>query len=331
MNQQISTGFKGMLMGIAEAIPGVSGGTIALITGIYFRLIAAIKRFDFSVFKLFKEEGFKATYQKLDGSFLLSLTLGMLVGLLSGVFGVSYLLEHYPEPLWSFFFGLILASCFYIIKQIQGVGIKEIVLLILGAIIAFGITSISPVQGSDNLVFVFFAGMIAISALILPGISGSFILLILGLYTVIITTLKGFLSAPSFDSFVLLTVFSMGCLTGLVLFSRVLSWTFKHYEKPTLALLTGFMFGSLNKIWPWRMPVKILDKDQGSITTFVESQHTNILNNDAFKILSEIKVLPGDYGIGTPKTGLCIIAVIVGVLTVLVMSKFENKINSSQV
>jgi len=324
MNQQISIALKGMLMGIAEAIPGVSGGTIALITGIYFRLIEAIKGFDFGIINSLKEDGFKSTYTRLDGTFLLTLLAGMVSGLIAGIFGVSYLLKHFPEPLWAFFFGLILASCFYILNQIKGIGTKEIGLLILGALVAYGITSISPVEGSENLIFVFFAGMVAISALILPGISGSFILLIFGLYTVIIGTLKGFLSAPSWDSFILLSVFSMGCLLGLMVFSRILTWTFKHYERPTMAILTGFMFGSLNKIWPWRMPVEILDKDKGGIVTFVESQHENILNNDAFKILSEIKVMPGQYSIGSPKTSLCLIALLLGLLIVFFLSKTKK-------
>lgn len=288
-------------------------------------MIAAIKSIDLSLISILKKDGLKAALEHIDFFFLVKLISGMVIGIVLGVFGISYLIEHYPEPLWSFFFGLILASCVYIMRQVEGIGFKEVFLVIIGFILSWFICEISPVDGSTSLVFLFFAGMVAISALILPGISGSFILLILGLYTVVIGTLKNFLSSPDLDSFKILFVFGLGCLCGLAVFSRVLSWTFKHYEKPTLAVLVGFMLGSLNKIWPWRIPDQLLNKETGTIEQFSSSIHTGILASDEFKILTELKVLPSEYLINTPKTTLCIISFFLGLIFVFGLSAMGKK------
>jgi len=202
---------KGMMMGVAEVIPGVSGGTIAFITGIYERLLNSIKSVRPSLIGDYKKGGFKELWRVIDMGFLITLLAGMVTS-------------------WN---------------------LGSIALLVVGFIIAFGITMIAPSEGSVNPLMVFCAGAIAISALILPGVSGSFILLLMGMYTVIFGTLKDFFSSPSFDEFKVLLFFGLGALTGLAVFSRVLSWTFKNYHNQTLALLTGFMLGSLNKIWPF--------------------------------------------------------------------------------
>ncbi|MEM6380025.1 MAG: DUF368 domain-containing protein, partial [Bacteroidota bacterium] len=248
----IALALKGMAMGIAEVIPGVSGGTIAFITGIYEKLINTIKAFHPTLIGTFKEEGVKGVWSAINGNFLVTLLIGMATGIIVGVFGVSHLLETYPEMLWAFFFGLIISSAIFIGKQVDAWGVSEILALVVGTAVAYYITVASPAQGNEALWFVFLSGVIAISALILPGISGSFILLLMGMYSFVIPTVKTALKTFDPESLLIVGTFAVGCLVGLTTFSRVLSWTFKNYKNPTLALLTGFMLGSLNKIWPWR-------------------------------------------------------------------------------
>ncbi|GJM31298.1 MAG: DUF368 domain-containing protein [Saprospiraceae bacterium] len=258
-------------MGIAEVIPGVSGGTIAFITGIYERLINAIKGIlGPEVIGTLRNNGFKAAWRVADGNFLLFLLLGMLTGLVAGVFGVSHLLAEYPSLLWAFFFGLIIASCIYIGRKVKSWGIAEIIAILAGTALAYYITIANPAQGSESLLVVFVAGMIAISALILPGISGSFMLLLMGMYTFILPTVKTALKTFDTGSLIVVAVFALGCLVGLALFSRILAWTFKNYHDPTLALLTGFMLGSLNKIWPWRNVVEYRTNSHGEQVPFIE-------------------------------------------------------------
>ncbi len=258
-------------MGIAEVIPGVSGGTIAFITGIYERLINVIKNvLGPEIFLAFREEGLMGAWKRIDATFLLTLLFGMVLGIGVGVFGVSHLLAHYPVLLWAFFFGLIVASAIYIGRLVNRWSFREVSFLVAGTVIAFIITVATPAQGSAEPWFVFLAGAIAISALILPGISGSFMLLLMGMYTLIIPTLKRFLE--TFDTALLGTLifFGLGCLTGLASFARLLSWTFRRYRDLTLATLTGFMLGSLNKIWPWRNVLSYRTNSSGEEVPFLE-------------------------------------------------------------
>lgn len=311
-------------MGMAEVIPGVSGGTIAFITGIYERLLDCIKGIKPSLIGEFKNGGVKQVWRAIDGSFLVTLLGGMVVGIGIGVVFITYLLEHYPEPLWAFFFGLIVASCIYIGRKVTNWNLSAIVLIIVGFCIAFGITLISPTEGSAAPWMLFISGAIAISALILPGVSGSFILLLMGMYTIVIPTLKDFLTSPSLEDFKVLFIFGLGALTGLAVFSRVLSWTFKNYYNQTLALLTGFMLGSLNKIWPWRNPTIIMDKESGQI---INDQVMNRLQNAEeveYKILKELNVLPTDYLNGDPSIPYVVICSIIGFVIVFGLSKLEK-------
>ena len=285
-----------MAMGIAEVIPGVSGGTIAFITGIYKTLIDTIKAIDASLIQAVFKFRLREIWDRLNGGFLLWLIMGMLGGILLGVFGVSYLLESFPEVLWAFFFGLILASIPFMLSQLNGRRATDIIFFVVGAVIAFGITSLAPTEGSLNYGYVFMAGAIAISALVLPGISGSFMLLIMGLYTTIIPTLKGFLQSPEISEFVLLAVFGLGCLTGLAVFSRLISAAFEKYYNPTVALLSGFMLGSLNKIWPWRNPTQLLDKETGEFVTVTSNNIGKYdLKSEGIKIVREANVFPEGY------------------------------------
>lgn len=321
MTNYISTALKGMAMGMAEVIPGVSGGTIAFITGIYEKLLNSIKAFGPQAFRAFKEDGVAGLWTAINGTFLVSLIGGMVMGIVVGVFGISYLLDNYPPAVWAFFFGLIIASAIYIGRQITKWSAAEIGFLILGAIIAYGITIISPANGSENLFFVFLCGVVAISALILPGISGSFILLLMGMYTYIINdTLKPALSTFAIDKLLVMAVFAMGCLTGLMTVSRLLSWTFKHYRSVTLALLTGFMVGSLNKIWPWRNPIEWLRDDAMKI----------ILDEDGLpkKILMEENVSPANYDGGDPMILVVVVAMILGLVTVFGLEKLGGEKSS---
>lgn len=241
-------------MGIAETIPGVSGGTIAFITGIYERLLKSIRSFGPPAVKAWKEGGLTAAWEAVDGNFLLRLFGGMVLGILIGVFGMAYLLEHFPLQVWGFFFGLIAASAIYIGKQVSSWSISTILAMLVATVISYYVTIATPAQGSESLLYVFICGVIAISALMLPGLSGSFMLLLLGMYQFVLhdTLKEGVLEQQDLGAVVTLGVFGLGCLVGVVTFARVLSWLFDNYRDLTLAGLTGFMIGSLNKVWPWQ-------------------------------------------------------------------------------
>ncbi|MEN0004256.1 MAG: DUF368 domain-containing protein [Bacteroidota bacterium] len=306
--KQFTLALKGAAMGVAEVIPGVSGGTIAFITGIYEELINTIKAvLGPGAIGALRKEGIAAAWEKANGTFLVFLLGGMLVGIVLGVFGVTHLLENYPELLWAFFFGLILASALYIGRQVKQWGVGTLVALVLGTALAYWITVASPSQGTEALWFVFLSGMIAISALILPGISGSFILLLLGMYTFIIPTVKDALKTFNPESLVVLGVFGVGCLLGLATFSRVLSWTFKHYHDITMAVLTGFMLGSLNKIWPWRNVLETRINSKGEKVPFLEQS-----------------VLPAAYE-GDPQVMGVVALMIVGFAAVFLMERLGKR------
>lgn len=315
------TALKGAAMGMAEVVPGVSGGTLAFITGIYERLLNAIKAFGPEAIEGLRENGLKGFWKAIDGTFLVSLLTGMAVGIIVGIFGITYLLDNHPVLLWSFFFGLIIASAVYIARQIQSWAGVEFVLLIMGTAFAYYITTLPVGEASaDSLFYVFLSGAIAICALILPGISGSFILLLMGMYTVIIPTIK--VALKTFDSQALLVVgvFAAGCLTGLLLFSRLLSWTFKNYHGPTLAILTGFMIGSLNKIWPWRIPLEWLRDTEGTV----------ILDDLGMpkKVILDENVLPSVFAEQTgndPQIIAAILCAVLGFAVVWGLSQIELK------
>jgi putative membrane protein len=236
---------KGVSMGGADVIPGVSGGTIAFITGIYDELINSIKSIDFSVLKLVFQFRIAAAWKAINGNFLICILGGMATSLLSLSKLMTYLLNNYPIQVWSFFFGLILVSSPLIFRDIKKWNFGTALAGVVGIIVAYLITIISPAETPTNLPFIFFCGALAICAMILPGISGAFILLLIGKYEYMITALI------NFDIPVIL-VFVSGCFIGLVGFSKVLGWVLEHYRFPALSLLAGFMIGSLNKVWPWK-------------------------------------------------------------------------------
>lgn len=250
-------------MGVAEVIPGVSGGTIAFITGIYERLLNAIKSIRPNLLSVLRKEGIKGLWRELDGTFLLTLGIGMIGGIVFALIVVTRLLRDHPVLLWAFFFGLIIASAIYIARQVQQWGPSVLALFVVGTALAIAVDFITPAsyslefqQSPMFLVLVFFAACIAICALILPGVSGSFLLLVMGLYVIVIPALKELITEQKFEHLPLVAVFCAGALTGLLTFSHVVSWAFKRFRDPTLGLLTGFMVGSLLKIWPWRIPLQ---------------------------------------------------------------------------
>ena len=263
---------KGMAMGVAEAIPGVSGGTIAFITGIYERLLAAIGTvLSPEVVTAYRRDGLSGAWTAADGTFLLTLGGGMVVGLGFAVLAITSLLEHYPPVVWAFFFGLIVSSAVYVARQIKVWGVSQVALLLIGAAAAYLLTTINPLAGSTSPVLVFFSGMVAISALILPGISGSFILVLLGMYTVVFGALRG-LAAGEPGALFTVVCFALGCLVGLAAFARLLTWTFKTYPDRTFAVLTGFMLGSLNKLWPWRNALTTRIDSAGELVAVLEEK-----------------------------------------------------------
>ena len=238
MKNSFLLSLKGMAMGMAEVIPGVSGGTIAFITGIYEQLLNSIKSFGPSLLGVWKEKGIKGVWEAINGNFLLTLLVGMAFGIVVGVFLISYLLDTYPPVVWAFFFGLIIASAIYVGRQIEQWKLAEILLLILGTSVAYFITVISPSSGSESLLFVFISGAIAISALILPGISGSFILLLMGMYSFIISeTLKPALKTLAPDKSLIMAVFALGCLAGLMTVSSQRLTKFPSAALSRVALL----------------------------------------------------------------------------------------------
>lgn len=314
------TALKGAAMGIAEVIPGVSGGTIAFITGIYERLLNVIKAIGPQLWKGYKNEGLKGVWKTIDGVFLSALLGGMLIGILIGVFLITYLIETFPLLVWSYFFGLILVSALFVGKQIKTWNGKRIAAMVLGAVTAYYITIAVPSPGNPALYYVFISGMIAVSALILPGISGSFILLLMGMYTHIIPTVKEAIKTLEPDKLLILIVFGSGMLIGMVLFARVLSWTFKHFHDLTLALLTGFLIGSLNKIWPWQQVLSTLTKDDGEVTVISSKS----VLPDFFRTIESNPVYGND-----PQLWGCVILMCAGFFTVLAIEKAAQKLNKA--
>lgn len=290
---------KGMAMGAADVVPGVSGGTIAFITGIYQELIGTISGVKISLIKTWKEEGFSEMWKKLNGSFILALITGILISIFTVMRLANYLLETHPVLIWSFFFGLILVSVWVVAKEIPKWNWKIVLGLVLGAAVAFYIISLPPLGAESGNVFLFFAGAIAICAMILPGISGAFILVLLGAYKNITEAVHDF-------DLKTLGIVAVGAVFGLLSFSRLLKWLFDHYSSMTLAVLTGFIAGSLNKIWPWK---KVLETEEYGDTTVV---------------IREASVLPWNFE-GDPQTLPAVTLMVAGFLLILILEGIATK------
>ena len=301
LKEYIVIGLKGMAMGAADVVPGVSGGTIAFISGIYEELLASISNVNFQLLKTLKSDGIKAAWKQVNGSFLLALFIGIFISIISLAKTIKWLLENEPILLWSFFFGLVLASIMYIGKQISKWNTKAIIILIIGAFVAYYITTLNPlVTENSSLLFMFLAGSIAICAMILPGISGAFIMVLLGAYKPILSALN------DRDYKTVATVF-LGAIVGLLVFSKILKWMFTNYKNYTLAILTGFIVGSLNKIWPWK-----------------ETLTWRINSHDLEVPFKQQSISPFSFD-GDPKLMFAIILAFVGFGLILLMEKLADK------
>lgn len=245
LKDYILTFLKGMSMGAADVVPGVSGGSIALIAGIYQKLLDSIKSIDKTALGFLLKFELKELWNHINGSFLITLFAGILTSIFSLSKVITYLMDNHPIPLWSFFCGLIIISAVIILRDIKRWNFGVILSLLIGTVAAYWVTGLPPTTTPDTLWFTFVAGAIAICAMILPGISGSFLLLVMGQYERII-------GAVNDRDLLTIGLFGAGCIVGLLSFSRLISWLLKNYHSITIAVLSGFMLGSLNKIWPWK-------------------------------------------------------------------------------
>lgn len=312
--QSLFITLKGIAMGAADVVPGVSGGTIAFISGIYQELISTIHSLDFGIFKSLKKEGFKTVWQQYNLGFLGALFTGIAISVLSLAKLITMLLGTYPILVWSFFFGLVLASIIYIAKQITRYSPKAIIALIIAAVLSYSVTLAQPIADTESIWFLFLAGFIAIIAMILPGISGAFILLLIGGYTVVIGAINQFTEALSTfnwsslgNALLKIGVFAVGAVAGLKVFSGVLNWMFKNHKNTTLAVLTGFMIGALNKIWPWKEVLQYRKNSHGDKIPFLEKS-----------------IFPDSFQ-GDPKVLEAILFMLAGFMIIFLMEYIANK------
>jgi putative membrane protein len=305
---------KGLAMGAADVVPGVSGGTIAFISGIYEELIETIHKIDLGFFTIWKKEGFKAAWKHYNLSFLLALFAGVFISILSLAKVITSLLDTYPIMVWSFFFGLVIASIVYVGQQITKWNVSMVIGLLVATILSYLITIAEPIGTADSTWFLFFAGFIAIIAMILPGISGAFILLLMGAYTSVIGIVTQLASGITslnttilFEALGKLMIFAVGALVGLKVFSKALNWMFKHHKNLILAVLIGFMVGALNKIWPWKEVIEYRTNHAGEQVPFLERS-----------------ILPQNFD-GNPYVLYAVVFAIIGFLTIFLLEKLANK------
>ena len=259
----LTVGIKGVCMGAADVIPGVSGGTIAFITGIYDQLVGSIASINAKAFRLLLQGRFKDFWRHINGGFLLSLIAGIGLSVITLAGLMQMLLTTYPIQTWAFFFGLIVASSIFILRGISGWHLREFIMVILGVLLGAIVCTLSPTQTPDGLWFIFLSGAIAICAMILPGISGSFILLILGKYQYIMGCISDLISGTDFArNLLILCVFAAGALVGIISFSKLLHWLLARWNKEVLIVMAGFIIGSLVKIWPWGNPEAMLQVER---------------------------------------------------------------------
>jgi len=296
---------KGVLMGAADVVPGVSGGTIAFITGIYEHLLLSLQSILPALVELIKKRNFSSFWKRINGAFLMTLFSGILLSVLILAKLIIYLLINHPIPLWSFFFGLIVASVSIVGKQISEWNIRLFVFIVAGALIAYFLSQLSPASVEHNYLNAFLSGLVAICAMILPGISGSFILVMLGTYSFILGAIKDF-------DVIVLAIFALGCLIGLLSIANVLVWAFSRFRNMTLALLTGFMIGALTKVWPWK-----------EVLTYREDRHGQL------QPLLEQNVLPELIGGGPDQIEAAVVCFLVAVFGVLFLESFSGRSKKS--
>lgn len=267
-------GVKGACMGGADVIPGVSGGTIAFIMGIYDEFVGSIAKLDATAVQLLLKGKFRELWKHINGSFLLAVLAGIGVSVVSLAGLMQMLLSDFPIQTWAFFFGLIVASSIFILRGISGWKVKDALFLVMGCVLGVTVCTLSPTQTPDALWFIFLSGAIAICAMILPGISGSFILLILGKYQYIMSCITGVVSGQNVASnIIVLAVFLIGAAVGIVAFSKFLHWLLARWNKETLIVLAGFIIGSLVKVWPWSNTDAIVSSQFPEVAALGEAAH----------------------------------------------------------
>lgn len=322
--QFLSTSLKGIAMGAANVIPGVSGGTIALITNIYETLINALKSFDGKAVKLLFNGELKAFSRHINLSFLSAIGLGIVISIFSIAKIFDYLLNEHPVQIWAFFFGLVLASVYYVGKTVSNWTWRNILMLLIGTAIALSISLLNPTPVENtNYLFIFFCGLIGICGMILPGLSGSYILMLLGNYQLLMVTsinkLFDFFKALSvgntailqeqpelINHLIYIALFIAGSIIGVIAFSHLIAWVFKKYHNATLALLTGFVFGSLSIIWPWKQEV----------------YHNTLLNRHSEPMLIGYeRYFPTEWGADNLIGVFCIV---VGILSIMLIENLAS-------
>jgi putative membrane protein len=253
---------KGMLMGAADLVPGVSGGTIALITGIYKELLESINSISLSNLKLWKQQGLKSVWGKINGPFLIAIFGGILSSILLLSRLLEWLIENHPLVLWSFFFGLLIASIIYLFRAELSFSMLTLLYVCFGAVISFLVTQLNGGANQSNLWYLFLSGFIGISAMILPGLSGAYILVVMGVYQTVLSNLRiaqdlifNFDQTQFINTASILGVFILGILVGIKVFAKFLSWLLNHYPQRSIAVLVGLMIGALHKVWPWQNTV----------------------------------------------------------------------------
>ncbi|MCX2975854.1 DUF368 domain-containing protein [Candidatus Marimicrobium litorale] len=282
---------RGLLMGAADIVPGVSGGTVAFITGIYDTLLDSIRSVNIAFFRKVVTLDIAGAWEQVNGGFLVPLLLGVVTSIFSLAQVVSWILTHYPVPLWAFFFGLILASALVLLQSVQQWHPIRILCLMAGTAVALSIALSASVGLEMGYGGVFLAAFLAICAMILPGISGSFILVLLGMYNAVLLAIK------SLDvTFIL--VFMIGAVCGLMCFSRLLHWLLERFQQATMAVLTGFLFGSLAVVWPWKRVLVWIERSNGEL-----------------KPAQQLPVMPADFELYTgqdPQMLLCLSLMVAG-------------------
>jgi putative membrane protein len=293
---------KGFGMGSADVVPGVSGGTVAFIAGIYEELVGSISRINLKAIQVLRKDGFATFWKHVNGNFFVVLLAGIATAILSFAKLITHLIDTQPVLIWSFFFGLVFTSIFFVAKRVKQWSVNRYISFAIGAALAYYITILPAQPESGALWYIFICGMIAICAMILPGISGSFILLLMGSYSIVLTSLHE-LNIP------VIITFAAGALIGILSFSHVLKWMFAHYHDITIALLSGFLLGSLNKIWPWKEVTKSFLKEDGEVIA-----------------LEERNILPAAYEqiTGLPANTLyAVLLFLVGALLIFALERFS--------
>jgi putative membrane protein len=299
---------KGMAMGAADVVPGVSGGTIAFIANIYSELLHSLKNIGPETVRVLFRDGIGAAWRQINGNFLLALFGGVLISLKTLATAITFALETQPILVWAFFFGLILASVVYFARQQRGWGLVQWLALLVGIGLVTLIAIAKPAELPGHWWVLFGGGFVAICAMILPGVSGSFILLLVGLYPV-------FLRAIEELDLVALASFGGGCIVGLLTFSRLLAWLMDHYERTTLALLIGFLAGSLQVVWPWKLTLESRLDRHGEVIPVVQEN-----------------VLPATFQQQTGEPAhlaLALFSAVVGILVILLIEFWANKKRSN--